>query len=96
MFLKVEVCIGWQLSRNPRQFKSMAATRCRARSLYYKLDASLAVASLITSSPGLGIGVDVLQAGHVVLPAVEDANDGYRVGVHGEGNHGSFLVMGNA
>ncbi len=62
----------------------------------HALPSSTTPISPCASFPGLRIGVDVLQAGGVVLPAVEDANDGYRVGVHGEGNDGSFLVMGNA
>ena len=62
----------------------------------YKLDASLAVASQITPSPGLGIGVAVVQDGRVVLPAIEDANNGYRFGIHTEGNDGAFPVMVNA
>ncbi|HSG22675.1 MAG TPA: hypothetical protein VLA64_06905 [Azonexus sp.] len=37
----------------------------------------------------------VLQDRFVVLAAVENANDRYLLGVHVEGDHGAFLVVGD-
>ncbi len=38
----------------------------------------------------------VLQDRCVVLAAVENANDGYLLGVHVEGDHGAILLEGDA